>query len=801
MSSGKAILDEENKKIIVKHEGKGGFRVLRKKKLKRRLLTEEKLGSLPLQYKDCLSQRGKIPLKLKQGLINIGINLSRNASKRAINRKKWEIKDRKVYIIKEEKGTLRVSIKKEGISYRKFCEILGDECLQNYKNPDIREAKTWKENILSNLQKNYSEKEDKLNFYDRDVVKLGNRIRNINGWGGKFLGLDKNIITDDKETGEIKLNYFSIEKGSDDIVKFYSNKNADILRALEEKNKKESLYIIGREAKEGISAINIPTIDDVLERGKTFFKKPKPFRSSGPMWVDFEEGGHLVERSEVDEIIKGLEANGIEVIKGRPSSGKTTLLRNVGYKLSEVGESVYLIELKKNLPDISEVMKLRDCYLLIDDAHLDKDFVSQVLDRSRNIKILVTIRSIEDLLGGEKFGKLEELISEAKLLEARDVADDIIKNYEKNRGKITSEAKKKLNDYKDDLWLLVWALEAYEKTRRVDKEEILKWVKRWMEKDLDNDYGIEKASDVLYLLSVFYRYEIEIKRGFLEKLGINGNIDKLIKINEVVEKDRKLVLHHSRLAELYLETIERFDLSKQITEQLSKEELFHSYIQNYPEESIGVLCKLLGGILSSTIVSLSQELSQENRIFIEKLIKRNSKNIKKGIDAERNLEIFIEFIFWINTMNLGILKELEEKALKKLPKKLRARILTIMEDIIETASVPSSHNLNFYDARFLIKEGTKRGIAMIGLGESDTRNRAEEAVLHALENPLLEVDYRGATRALIHITGGEDLTLGEAQHIGKYVTKCLKGKVNVIWGSRIDKEYNGRVRIIIIMTK
>lgn len=124
----------------------------------------------------------------------------------------------------------------------------------------------------------------------------------------------------------------------------------------------------------------------------------------------------------------------------------------------------------------------------------------------------------------------------------------------------------------------------------------------------------------------------------------------------------------------------------------------------------------------------------------------------------------------------------------------------MVKGISETIAVPSLVNLDFADVRAVMLEGAGKGIAMIGLGESETRNRAEEAVMHALENPLLDVDYRGATGALVHITGGNDLTLGEANKIGELATTYLKSDANVIWGARIDPEYDGKVQVMIIMT-
>ena len=76
----------------------------------------------------------------------------------------------------------------------------------------------------------------------------------------------------------------------------------------------------------------------------------------------------------------------------------------------------------------------------------------------------------------------------------------------------------------------------------------------------------------------------------------------------------------------------------------------------------------------------------------------------------------------------------------------------------------------------------------------------EEAVIKALTNPLLDVDYNGATGALVHITGGDDLRLEEVNLIGEYVSRHLDSEAQVIWGARLDPEFRGKVRVITIVT-
>lgn len=124
-------------------------------------------------------------------------------------------------------------------------------------------------------------------------------------------------------------------------------------------------------------------------------------------------------------------------------------------------------------------------------------------------------------------------------------------------------------------------------------------------------------------------------------------------------------------------------------------------------------------------------------------------------------------------------------------------IATMIKGISETITKPSLVNLDFADIRAIMSNG---GVAMIGVGESNTKNRAEEAVQDALRHPLLEVDYRGASGALLHITGGEDLTLSEVTYIGETISENLDPKAQVIWGARIDPEYTGKIRVITVLT-
>ncbi len=124
-------------------------------------------------------------------------------------------------------------------------------------------------------------------------------------------------------------------------------------------------------------------------------------------------------------------------------------------------------------------------------------------------------------------------------------------------------------------------------------------------------------------------------------------------------------------------------------------------------------------------------------------------------------------------------------------------IATMIKGIVEIISVPSLVNLDYADVKAIMTNG---GVAAIGVGASDTNNRVEEAVRGALANPLLDINYKGATGALIHITGGPDMTLEEINRAGELITESLDDDANVIWGARVADDMKGKVQVMSIIT-
>lgn len=124
-------------------------------------------------------------------------------------------------------------------------------------------------------------------------------------------------------------------------------------------------------------------------------------------------------------------------------------------------------------------------------------------------------------------------------------------------------------------------------------------------------------------------------------------------------------------------------------------------------------------------------------------------------------------------------------------------VAEIVKGIAETVKETSLINLDYADLKTIVSRG---GISAALVGESDSKEGPEEIVGSALTTPLADLDTRGATGCLLHITGGSDLTLRKAASIASVLTGLMGPGGNVIWGARVKEGFEGKIRILAVMT-
>ena len=124
-------------------------------------------------------------------------------------------------------------------------------------------------------------------------------------------------------------------------------------------------------------------------------------------------------------------------------------------------------------------------------------------------------------------------------------------------------------------------------------------------------------------------------------------------------------------------------------------------------------------------------------------------------------------------------------------------LMRSIKGITEMITKPGLVNLDFADLKTVMKRG---GVAMIGLGEAEGENKAVNAVVEALNSPLLEVDISEATGALVNVTGGEDMTISEAERVVEEIYSRVDPNARIIWGTTVNPELKRSIRAMLVIT-
>lgn len=120
-----------------------------------------------------------------------------------------------------------------------------------------------------------------------------------------------------------------------------------------------------------------------------------------------------------------------------------------------------------------------------------------------------------------------------------------------------------------------------------------------------------------------------------------------------------------------------------------------------------------------------------------------------------------------------------------------------VQGISDIITIPGLVNVDFADVKAVMKDS---GTAMLGVGVSSSKNRAEEAAEQATLAPLIGSSIQSATGVVYNITGGKDITLQEVNRVSQVVTSLADPSANIIFGAVVDERYNGEIHVTIIAT-
>ncbi|MGD9275772.1 MAG: cell division protein FtsZ [Candidatus Pacearchaeota archaeon] len=171
------------------------------------------------------------------------------------------------------------------------------------------------------------------------------------------------------------------------------------------------------------------------------------------------------------------------------------------------------------------------------------------------------------------------------------------------------------------------------------------------------------------------------------------------------------------------------------------------------------------------------------------------KRIENAMDGLERMESVVDTLIVIpNDKLLELAPDLPLHTAFKIADEILTNAVKGITELVTTSGLV---NLDFADVKAVMVGG---GVSLIGMGESDTEQRAIDAVEKAIQNPLLDVDISNATGSLVNIIGGPNMSLDECKAIIEHIGERLSPDAKLIWGAQIAEDMEKSIRVLLIVT-
>ena len=208
----------------------------------------------------------------------------------------------------------------------------------------------------------------------------------------------------------------------------------------------------------------------------------------------------------------------------------------------------------------------------------------------------------------------------------------------------------------------------------------------------------------------------------------------------------------------------------------------------------------LGGGSGSSSIPLVAQLAKEMNILTIAIV--TLPFLMEGRHRAENARIALEELeqyadTLIVIQNEKLLEVVPNLTLAEAFKFADEILANAVKGIVDVVMNPGLVNVDFADLKAIVREG-KFGV--IGLGESDSEKRAIEAAERAISHPLLNIEVSNGKAALIDIISDPSITVKESQKVIETIASRLSEDAKIIWGVQIDKNLNGKLKTLVVIT-
>ncbi len=208
----------------------------------------------------------------------------------------------------------------------------------------------------------------------------------------------------------------------------------------------------------------------------------------------------------------------------------------------------------------------------------------------------------------------------------------------------------------------------------------------------------------------------------------------------------------------------------------------------------------LGGGTGTGAAPLFAKIAKESNILTVGIVTKpfsfeGRKRMDQALNGLEDLKQFVDSLIIVSNNQLleviGRIPFIE--AFREADNVLRQGVQTITDLI----AVPALINLDFADVR-TVMEG--QGSALIGIGMAQGENKAQEAAAKAITSPLLEAQIRGARNAIVNVTGGQAISIYDANDAVEFIREAAGSEIDIIFGVAINDKIGDSIIVTVIAT-
>ena len=210
------------------------------------------------------------------------------------------------------------------------------------------------------------------------------------------------------------------------------------------------------------------------------------------------------------------------------------------------------------------------------------------------------------------------------------------------------------------------------------------------------------------------------------------------------------------------------------------------------------LCAGMGGGTGTGAMPVAAQIAKEQGAIVISMVTYpfDLERVRK-VKAEEGIQTLRKFSDTVVILD-------NNRLVKLVPNLPMTEAFALADDVVSkaigglvwTITQPSLINIDFADVRSILGHGDV-GFIAVGSGKgTDKVNSASDSVL---KNRLLDVDFEGASGALIHISGGSSMTIGDAIKAGEIISERMDSKANIKWGARLIPGYDDQIEIVAIV--